>query len=57
MFLECPWWVKPASAVPVLSTCFVIFIVQVQLLLILHKPEEILDEFGDLEPIAPLQNL
>ena len=57
MFLECPWWVKQASAVPGLSTCFVTFIVQVQLLLILHEPEEILDEFGYLEPIAPLQNL
>ena len=30
---------------------------QVQLLLILHEPEEIFDEFGDLEPIASLQIL
>ena len=55
MFLECPYWVKQASTVTVLSACFVIFIVQVQLLLILNEPEEIFDEFGDLEPIASLQ--
>ena len=36
---------------------FVVFIVQVKLLLILHEPEEIFDEFGDLEPIASLQIL
>ena len=46
-----------ASAVTVLPTCFVIFIVQVQLLLILHEREEMFDEFGDLEPITSLQIL
>ena len=57
MFLECPLWVKQASAVTVLSTYFVIFIVQVQLLFILREPDEIFDDSVDLEPIASVQIL
>ena len=57
MFLECPLWVKQASAVTALSTYFVIFIVQVQLLFILREPDEIFDDSVDLEPIASVQIL